>query len=358
MADIFVVKDFQGHVRARVSADGSVVDAQGNVVGFVNDDGSCGDNNEELLGEINHGGQVLDALGETVGHVDFGTGMLKEPNNSTLCEIDTSGGVKDTLSSLCGTIEGFSFKQLRMAAAYIFFFDQGFVKANLPSRVSQTPAQPVEDSIVSKEEKYLEQLIPKSSGAEVVAENEGPVTDERGLSIKKLLAKSEQEKIKGNTFYTEGSYTEAVECYTKAIELAQSDLPDCAVYYANRAAAYLALTNYQQVIEDCNKALELNPLYIKALLRRAQAHETLQNLNDALNDYKKVQELDSSITTAQTAVERVNNSIKEKKEKETEQMLGQLKEVGNTLLKKWGLSLDNFKTEKNANGSYKINFVK
>lgn len=211
---------------------------------------------------------------------------------------------------------------------------------------------------MSKEEKYLEQLIPKSSGAEVVAENEGPVTDERGLSIKKLLAKSEQEKIKGNTFYTEGSYTEAVECYTKAIELAQSDLPDCAVYYANRAAAYLALTNYQQVIEDCNKALELNPLYIKALLRRAQAHETLQNLNDALNDYKKVQELDSSITTAQTAVERVNNSIKEKKEKETEQMLGQLKEVGNTLLKKWGLSLDNFKTEKNANGSYKINFVK
>jgi len=105
-----------------------VVDAQGNVVGFVNDDGSCGDNNEELLGEINHGGQVLDALGETVGHVDFGTGMLKEPNNSTLCEIDTSGGVKDTLSSLCGTIEGFSFKQLRMAALMYSFLIKVLLK--------------------------------------------------------------------------------------------------------------------------------------------------------------------------------------------------------------------------------------
>lgn len=34
--------------------------------------------------------------------------------------------------------------------------------------------------------------------------------------------------------------------------------------------------NFQEVIEDCSKALELNSKYVKALFRRAKAFEMVQ----------------------------------------------------------------------------------
>jgi tetratricopeptide (TPR) repeat protein len=45
-------------------------------------------------------------------------------------------------------------------------------------------------------------------------------------------------------------------------------------------------------IEDCSKAVELNPVYLKAYIRRAQLYEEVEKLDEALADYKKVLELD------------------------------------------------------------------
>jgi tetratricopeptide (TPR) repeat protein len=45
-------------------------------------------------------------------------------------------------------------------------------------------------------------------------------------------------------------------------------------------------------IEDCVKAVELNPAYLKAYLRRAQLLEETEKLDEALADYQKVLELD------------------------------------------------------------------
>lgn len=41
---------------------------------------------------------------------------------------------------------------------------------------------------------------------------------------------------------------------------------------------------YTAVKEDCSKALELNPKYVKALLRRARTLEELKDLEAALED--------------------------------------------------------------------------
>jgi tetratricopeptide (TPR) repeat protein len=46
-------------------------------------------------------------------------------------------------------------------------------------------------------------------------------------------------------------------------------------------------------IEDCSKAVELNPAYLKVYFRRAQLYEeAADTLDEALADYKKVLELD------------------------------------------------------------------
>lgn len=47
------------------------------------------------------------------------------------------------------------------------------------------------------------------------------------------------------------------------------------VFYCNRAACYTNQHKYREVINDTNKALELDPAYVKALNRRAVAAEKL-----------------------------------------------------------------------------------
>lgn len=48
-------------------------------------------------------------------------------------------------------------------------------------------------------------------------------------------------------------------------------------------------------------AIELNPRYVKAVLRRAQLYEEIDKLDEALKDYTTVIEIDPSIHTARAA---------------------------------------------------------
>lgn len=48
-------------------------------------------------------------------------------------------------------------------------------------------------------------------------------------------------------------------------------------------------------------AIELNPDYVRALLRRAELYEQTEKLDEALEDYKKVLEQDPTQTSARQA---------------------------------------------------------
>ncbi|KAG6409147.1 hypothetical protein SASPL_132181 [Salvia splendens] len=61
-------------------------------------------------------------------------------------------------------------------------------------------------------------------------------------------------KEKGNAAYKGKQWNKAVNFYTEAIKLNDTN----AAYYSNRAAAYLELGCYQQGEEDCSKAISLD----------------------------------------------------------------------------------------------------
>jgi tetratricopeptide (TPR) repeat protein len=75
-------------------------------------------------------------------------------------------------------------------------------------------------------------------------------------------------KDKGNESYKAGEYAEAVAHYTSAVNLVPTD----AMYYANRAAAYLMLNKFKDVLEDCAKTHAIDPLHVKAHLRAGKAY--------------------------------------------------------------------------------------
>ena len=60
-----------------------------------------------------------------------------------------------------------------------------------------------------------------------------------------------------------------------------------AVYYANRAAAYLGKDSFEAARDDCVKSLEIDPTYAKASIRLALALEKMGNLQDAYDALQK-----------------------------------------------------------------------
>ncbi|KAI1327324.1 mitochondrial precursor protein [Xylariaceae sp. FL0255] len=86
-------------------------------------------------------------------------------------------------------------------------------------------------------------------------------------------------KAAGNKSYGSKDYNRAIDLYSKAI-LCKPD----PVFYSNRAACYNALSEWEKVVEDTTAAVNLDPLYVKALNRRANAYEHLQQYSDALLD--------------------------------------------------------------------------
>ncbi|SCZ98515.1 BZ3500_MvSof-1268-A1-R1_Chr7-1g09185 [Microbotryum saponariae] len=135
------------------------------------------------------------------------------------------------------------------------------------------------------------------------------------------------------------------------------------VLFANVAACCLKMERWKEAVEACDEALEEKPKYMKALHRRALANEQLgtwSSLTSALEDYTALSALPDlspsfkqQIKSAQT---RLTPLAKAQQEKEQAEMMGKLKDLGNTVLGKFGLSTENFKFVEQPGGGYSMNF--
>ncbi|XP_010151875.1 PREDICTED: sperm-associated antigen 1, partial [Eurypyga helias] len=109
-------------------------------------------------------------------------------------------------------------------------------------------------------------------------------------------------KSEGNELFKSGQFGAAVLKYSEAIEyvvgLGEQSPDDLSILYSNRAACYLKEGNCSDCVQDCNRALELQPFSLKPLLRRAMANESMERYQQAYVDYKTVLQIDSSIQAA------------------------------------------------------------
>ena len=95
----------------------------------------------------------------------------------------------------------------------------------------------------------------------------------------RLLVMARGAKERGNAHFKAGELPEALECYSEAIELAApTEVEEVGVFFANRAAVFARMGQHQAVCDDCDAALQRQPGYVKALLRRAHAREALDQV--------------------------------------------------------------------------------
>ncbi|XP_050403767.1 small glutamine-rich tetratricopeptide repeat-containing protein alpha [Patella vulgata] len=118
---------------------------------------------------------------------------------------------------------------------------------------------------------------------------------------------AEQFKNKGNDFMKTEKFSDALECYSKAVKLDSKN----AVYFCNRAAAYSKLNKHQQAIEDCNRALTIDSNYSKAYGRMGIAYTALNDHESARECYRKALELDPDNQSYQNNLEIAEQKLRE-----------------------------------------------
>ncbi|PQE05854.1 mitochondrial import receptor subunit tom-70 protein [Rutstroemia sp. NJR-2017a BVV2] len=126
---------------------------------------------------------------------------------------------------------------------------------------------------------------PPDSKPKAPAENADELPDVDETTVGNLTDQQRRDyaaklKAAGNTAYGAKDYPRAIDLYGKAI-LCKPD----PIFYSNRAACYNALSQFDKVIEDTTAAINLDPEYVKALNRRANAYEHTEKYSEALLDF-------------------------------------------------------------------------
>ncbi|KAF2745425.1 tetratricopeptide repeat protein-like protein 1 [Sporormia fimetaria CBS 119925] len=219
-----------------------------------------------------------------------------------------------------------------------------------------------------------------------------------------LLSQSHAEKASANSTFTTGSYTSALQLYEKALSLCPTYLEyDIAVLHSNISACHLKLSEWKAAVDSATKALDaldrvdppaptvvqditpetkvriaalqrtghtLHDVYklrTKTLLRRAKARRELKtwaSLQSAYEDYQALSrpphQLGSLDARAvREALRELPVHLEEAKNAEMKEMMGKLKNLGNGILKPFGLSTDNFQFVKDEKtGAYSMNMTR
>lgn len=234
-----------------------------------------------------------------------------------------------------------------------------------------------------------------------------------------LLAESNSIKGDGNQLFGKGNFSTAIQTYDRALSSCPNYLDyELAVLRSNIAACHIKLEEWKEAVESAEKGIdsleqleplpelsskkgetkeeggpedgveevddeveeriknlqqsghtlsEIRNLQIKLLMRRAKAKTSLggwSSLQGADEDYRILlsptmlpclSPTDRRIVTEEAR--KLTPRLNEAKEKEMTEMMDKLKGLGNSILKPFGLSTENFQfTKDEKSGGYSMNF--
>ncbi|OQS06544.1 hypothetical protein THRCLA_01414 [Thraustotheca clavata] len=135
---------------------------------------------------------------------------------------------------------------------------------------------------------------PTPPAPEPVVVEEDLTDEEKAVRVSKKAA--EECKARGNTFYKQKQFTEAIKAYEEAIAKDPTNMS----YLSNLAAVRMELKEFDACIEQCKKAIEVGrehradyALVAKAYVRIATAYikmgESEENLNAAIEAFENAQ---------------------------------------------------------------------
>lgn len=112
-------------------------------------------------------------------------------------------------------------------------------------------------------------------------------------------------KNEGNASLSKGEYQNAVDCYTKAIELDGTNH----VFYSNRSAAYLSMEKADEALKDADKCIEIKPDWVKGYTRKGAALHKKRDYEEAVKAYEDGLKVDPSNAACSSGLEEVKKAM-------------------------------------------------
>ncbi|KAG7012619.1 Protein CLMP1, partial [Cucurbita argyrosperma subsp. argyrosperma] len=126
-----------------------------------------------------------------------------------------------------------------------------------------------------------------------------------------FLKRAHELKEEGNKRFQNKDYVGALEQYESALRLTPKSHPDRAVFHSNRAACLMQMKpiDYDTVIAECTMALQVQPLFVRALLRRARAFEAIGKYEMAMQDVQVLLVADPNHRDALDIAQRLRAAV-------------------------------------------------
>lgn len=150
----------------------------------------------------------------------------------------------------------------------------------------------------------------------------------------RMVQKLARMKEEGNDFFKRGRYQQAVDVYSEALNVDPANKGTNSKIYYNRALCFSKLKDYEKTKQDCQKALDLDPSYIKAKKTMAKACGEAGDWQEAVNQYKSIHEQNPEEPGLAKEIRNAELELKKSKRKDYYKILGVDKDADEGQIKK------------------------
>ncbi|RIA95593.1 hypothetical protein C1645_802943 [Glomus cerebriforme] len=160
-----------------------------------------------------------------------------------------------------------------------------------------------------------------------------PDNSKARVLLKKSIA-LESQKTAGNEAFNRKDYKAAYDIYSAALEIDPSNTGMMSKLYSNRSAVLIKLGKYTDSLNDMDKALELDPNFVKVLRRRADTYIKLERYEEAVQDLKLAVELEGNNPDIRRDLRNAERELKKSQRKDYYKILGVSKDASEIEIKK------------------------
>lgn len=150
----------------------------------------------------------------------------------------------------------------------------------------------------------------------------------------RIVQRLDRMKEEGNKEYKAGRWQSAIDKYTSALAVDPSNRSINAKLLQNRALCSLRLKLFDAALADCDAAVALDPQYAKARRTKANAYGQAERWEDAVREWKALQEREPEDRTIVKELRRAELELKKSQRKDYYKILGVAKDADEKDIKK------------------------
>ncbi|KAB5523024.1 small glutamine-rich tetratricopeptide repeat-containing protein A [Coniochaeta sp. 2T2.1] len=150
----------------------------------------------------------------------------------------------------------------------------------------------------------------------------------------RIVQKLSRTKEEADSDLKSRRYQSAIDKYTAALDIDPANKQTNSKMLRNMATAKIQLKQFDEAIADCERAISLDPSYMNARKTKANAFGGAERWEDAVREWKSIQEMDPEDRTIAKEIRRAELELKKSQRKDYYKILGVSKDADDNQIKK------------------------